>query len=94
MLEQIFGGSPLGVVLRLIVISIIVGVVLHALGLSPLDLFDSIRRLIDWLYTLGFDWVEWIFRYFLLGAVVVIPVWVLYRLLKFLADGGKSGSSR
>lgn len=93
-MEQIFGGSPLGVMLRLIVISIIVGVVLSALGLSPLDLFDSIRRLIDWLYTLGFESIEWIFRYFLLGAVVVIPVWIIYRLLKFLADGGKSGSSR
>jgi hypothetical protein len=26
--------------------------------------------------------VEWIFRYFLLGAVVVVPVWLIMRVLR------------
>jgi hypothetical protein len=31
---------------------------------------------------LGFDSIEWIFRYFLLGAVIVFPIWLVVRLLK------------
>ncbi len=91
-MEQIFGGSPLGVMIRLIVISIIVGVVMAALGLRPEDLFDVVRNFVHWLYDLGFDSIEKIFRYFLVGAVIVFPIWIIYRLLKLLSDSGKPGS--
>lgn len=90
-MEQIFGGSPLGVMLRLIIISIIVGVVMAALGLRPEDLFDVIRNFFRWLYELGFDSIEAIFRYFLVGAVIVFPIWAIYRLIKLLSSGGKPG---
>ena len=43
---KIFGGSPLGVLGRLILVSILVGVVLSALGLDPFDIFRSVERLI------------------------------------------------
>jgi hypothetical protein len=32
------------------------------------------------LWDLGFDTVNWLWRYFLLGAVIVIPIWLLSRL--------------
>ena len=32
---------------------------------------------------MGFAAVEKAFRYFLLGAVIVFPVWLVMRLLKF-----------
>ena len=32
------------------------------------------------LWDLGFDAVNWLWRYFLLGAVIVIPIWLLSRL--------------
>jgi hypothetical protein len=31
---------------------------------------------------MGFDAVAWLWRYFLLGAVIVIPVWFIMRLLR------------
>jgi hypothetical protein len=74
------GGSPLGVLVRLILVSILVGVILSALGLDPFDIVHSIRRLIRTLWDLGFDAFHWLWRYFLLGAVIVIPVWILMRL--------------
>jgi hypothetical protein len=74
------GGSPLGVLLRLILVSILVGVILSALGLDPFDIVHSIRRLIRTLWDLGFDAFRWLWRYFLLGAVIVIPIWILMRL--------------
>jgi hypothetical protein len=74
------GGSLLGVLLRLILVSILVGVILSAFGLDPFDIVRSIQRMIRTLWDLGFDAFRWLWRYFLLGAVIVIPVWILMRL--------------
>jgi hypothetical protein len=30
---------------------------------------------------MGFDAVRWLWRYFLLGAVIVLPVWFVMRLV-------------
>jgi hypothetical protein len=77
---KVFGGSPLAVLGRLILLSILIGVILSALGLDPFDIVHSIERLIRSLWNLGFDAFRWLWRYFLLGAVIVIPVWILMRL--------------
>ena len=58
-LNRFLGGTPLAVAFRLIMLSILVGVVLAAIG---------------------FDAVNWLWRYFLLGAVIVIPIWLLSRV--------------
>jgi len=74
------GGSPLGVLARLVLVSILVGVILSALGLDPFDIIQSIERLARTLWNMGFDAFRWLWRYFLLGAVIVIPIWFLMRL--------------
>lgn len=79
-LYRFLGGSPLSVVFRLVLLSILVGVVLSAIGFDPLNILNSIRLLVQRLYELGFDAVNWLWRYFLLGAVIVIPVWFLSRI--------------
>ena len=40
------------------------------------------RRLAERIYDMGFAAIEKAFRYFLLGAVIVFPVWLVMRLLK------------
>jgi len=79
-LNRFLGGSPLSVVFRLILLSILVGVVLSAIGFDPWNIVDSIRALIRFVWNMGFDAVEWVWRYFLLGAAVVVPIWLLVRL--------------
>jgi hypothetical protein len=74
------GGSPLTVAFRLVLLSILVGVVLAAIGFDPWNILESIRLLFQRLWNLGFDAVNWLWRYFLLGAVIVIPIWLLSRL--------------
>jgi len=83
-MDRFFGGNPALVLLRLAILSLIVGVVLAALGFSPFELIDSLRRLVERIYDMGFAAVEKAFRYFLLGAVIVFPVWFIARLLKML----------
>jgi hypothetical protein len=90
-MDKIFGGNPATVIVKLIVMSLVVGIVLAALGLDALSLIDSLQRLVLRLYDMGFGAIEWAFRYFLLGAAVVIPIWLVVRLLKL---GSRSKDSR
>jgi len=82
--DRIFGGSPLAVALRLVVVSIIVGIILSALDIHPTEIVRSLRLLIQRIYDLGFGALEGLFNYFLLGAVIVIPIWLLTRLVSTL----------
>lgn len=79
-LTRFAGGSPLAVLARLVLLSILVGVVLSVVGLDPWNILHSIRLLLRRIWELGFDAVDWLWRYFLLGAVIVIPIWLLMRL--------------
>ena len=79
-LYRFLGGSPLAVAFRLILLSILVGVVLAAIGFDPWNILRSIELLFQRIWNLGFDAVNWLWRYFLLGAVIVIPLWLLMRL--------------
>ncbi len=81
-MEHFFGGSPAMVILRLVIISLIVGIVMAALGVNAFDLVNSLRNLVLSIYNLGFDAIEWTFSYFLLGAVIVFPIWFVVRLIK------------
>ena len=79
-MHRFLGGSPIAVAFRLILLSILVGVVLAAIGFDPWNIVYSIRLLFQRIWDLGFDAVNGLWRYFLLGAVIVIPVWLLSRL--------------
>lgn len=80
--QRFFGGPPLAVIGRLVLLSILVGVILAAIGLDPWNIIESVRRLIEHLWHMGFDAVRWLWRYFLLGAVIVVPIWFLGRLAR------------
>ncbi|BCP51698.1 hypothetical protein K32_03150 [Kaistia sp. 32K] len=86
-LQRFMGGSPAQVLLRLIVISLVVGIVLSALGLSPYDIIQKAEQMVWRIWNMGFGAIEWIWKYFLLGAVIVVPVWIVIRLLN-LGKGG------
>ena len=81
-LSRFFGGPPLSVILRLILLSILVGVILAAIGLDPLNIVRSLERLLRSIWDMGWDAVAWVWRYFLLGAVIVVPIWFIVRLLR------------
>jgi hypothetical protein len=88
--ERVFGGNPLGVIVRLIIISIVVGVILQALNISPPDLLYRLEILVRNIYDMGFGAFRGLVNYFLIGAVVVLPIWFIARLLgAFRGGGGK-----
>ena len=81
-INRFLGGSPLAVLGKLVLLSVLIGVVLSALGLDPWNIVQSVERLIRHIWNMGFDAVRWLWRYFLLGAVLVIPIWLIMRLVR------------
>jgi hypothetical protein len=80
-ISRFLGGSPLGVAFRLVLLSILVGVVLAVIGLDPWNIVYSVRRLFWAIWDLGFGAIDSLWRYFLLGAVIVIPIWLISRMV-------------
>ncbi|MEM8665336.1 MAG: DUF6460 domain-containing protein, partial [Pseudomonadota bacterium] len=75
--ERVLGGSPLGVAIRLVIMSFIVGVILRALDLNPADIFVWAETQLRYLSSFGFDTFEQFGGIMLLGAVVVVPIWLV-----------------
>jgi hypothetical protein len=79
--RQFFGESVSGTIIRLVLLSIVVGVVFSALGINLFNIVERLQQLVRNIINLGVDTFYWAFQYFLLGVVVVVPIWFLMRLL-------------
>jgi hypothetical protein len=79
---RFFGGPPAMVLLRLVLLSVVIGVVFAALGLDPRNLVGAFRHLLENIVANSAQLIEQVIRYFLLGAVIVFPIWLVIRLLK------------
>jgi len=86
--NRFFGDSVSGTIIRLVLISIVVGIVFSALGITPFNLVERLEHIVRRITDLGFDAVRWGFNYFLLGAIIVFPVWFVVRLLKGRREPG------
>ena len=79
--ERFLGGSPFGVLVRLIFISLLVGAVMAFLGLSPRGLYEAIARFVSSLWYRGFAALGEVGGWIVAGALVVLPLWLISRLL-------------
>ena len=80
-LERFLGGSPISVVIRLIVVSFIVGLLLVMFGVEPFDIVESVERLFRRIVDDGLADFRQFGRTLLTGAIVVVPIWLILRLL-------------
>ena len=80
-MTRFLGGSPAMVVVRLIVVSFVVGIVLETFGFDPGTLFAEAIRSARQVVELGFSDIRQVGRILLTGAMVVVPVWLVMRLL-------------
>lgn len=90
-INRFFGGPPGWVLVRLILLSLVIGVIFSALGIHPFDLVDGIRRAIRRIWEMGFEAIEDVLSYFLLGAIVVFPIWIVVRLARLFGRQSSSG---
>jgi hypothetical protein len=79
-LSQVLGGPPGAVAIRLVLLSIVVGVLLAVLGLNAGGVIRMLQRYGAELLGNGVAVIDALVRYFLLGAVIVVPIWLIVRL--------------
>jgi uncharacterized oligopeptide transporter (OPT) family protein len=91
-MNRLLGDQPLSTIFRLIVLSVVVGIVLTWAGLSPFALLDNLRVTLLHIYHMGFSAFDWLIQYFLLGAVIVVPIWLISRLWRSV-NGRNSSKS-
>ncbi|MBI1621039.1 DUF6460 domain-containing protein [Aquamicrobium zhengzhouense] len=82
-LTRFLGDTPLRVALKLVVVSFLVGVVMVTFGWSPHDVLRGIADFFSGLWNMGFDAFYRFLSYFLIGAAVVVPVFLILRLLSW-----------
>ncbi|KAB2920536.1 MAG: integrase [Hyphomicrobiaceae bacterium] len=85
--RQFFGDSIVGTLVRLVLLSIAVGIVFSVLNITPYNLVDRLQQIIRNIMNLGFDAFGWAINYFLLGAIIVFPIWFVVRLFRRTPGG-------
>ncbi len=84
-LTRFLGGSPVAVFTRLAVMSLVTGALLIWLDIQPWQIFHALERFVQRIWLMGFDAIREIGSYVLAGAVIVVPVWLLLRLMNMRA---------
>jgi hypothetical protein len=82
-MDKIFGGPIVPTLFKLALLSFVVGIVLMFFGIEPMDLWREFGATIERAWTLVFDALLWGWRYAVVGAIVVLPLWIIYRLVMF-----------
>jgi hypothetical protein len=80
-LNRFLGGSPGSVLVKLLFLSLLVGAFMAYLDLTPFTLFEGLFRWLHSVLNISFESVRDVLRWILYGAIVVIPLWLLSRLL-------------
>ncbi|NDB66610.1 MAG: hypothetical protein EB015_01105 [Methylocystaceae bacterium] len=80
-LENFLGGAPMNVLARLFFISLVVGALMMWLELRPIDILNGVQAFFDRIAQLGFGAVRELGSYIMAGAIVVVPVWFVLRLI-------------
>jgi hypothetical protein len=81
--NRFLGDSPLRILFKLIVVSFIVGIVMSAFGWMPYDIYYAVRDFIWHLWNMGFLAIDRFVGYFLLGAAIVVPAFIILRVLSY-----------
>jgi len=81
--NRLLGDTPGRTILKLIVVSLVVGFVMALFNLDPWDIFYSIRRFVLDLWHSGFAALGSVGNYLVLGATIVIPVFIILRILSY-----------
>jgi hypothetical protein len=64
------------------VLSLVVGVILSLFEFRFDNILERIGELLEAVYNLGFDSIKSVLEYLALGAIVVVPIWLVARLIK------------
>lgn len=87
-MRRFLGGSPGHVFFKLVLLSFVVGLVFAAVGFTPADLVFYLTDWIHYLPMIGWDAVVRVGQYLLLGGMIVVPIWLVVRVLESMRSRG------
>ncbi|MEE8350674.1 MAG: DUF6460 domain-containing protein [Rhodospirillales bacterium] len=65
-------------VIKIAVASLLVGLFLGFFDIDPRDLLASFGETVQQIFSVVASIVEWMVKYLLLGAIVVVPIWLIF----------------
>ncbi|WP_099867929.1 DUF6460 domain-containing protein [Pararhizobium haloflavum] len=80
---RFLGDTPGRTVIKLLIVSFIVGVIMSAMNWYPMDVYYWLRNFVLYLWDLGFEAFGSVGRYLALGALVVIPIFLVLRVFSY-----------
>jgi hypothetical protein len=80
---RFLGDTPGRTLIKLIVVSFIVGVVMTAMDWHPMDVVYWIVDAAEYLWATGFSALGSFGTYLVVGAMIVVPAFLVLRLLNF-----------
>ncbi len=79
-MKHIWGFS----VARIALLCLVVGLVISALGLTPENMLGLLGNTVIRLFNVAVDLVQWAVPYLLVGAIVVIPIWLVLVVVRYV----------
>ena len=70
--------SAISTIVKLAIVSLLVGFALVFFGIEPTDLAKTLGSTVVKLYELVMSFMRASMKYVLIGAVVVVPIWLVF----------------
>ncbi|MBL4601220.1 MAG: hypothetical protein JKY84_00600 [Emcibacteraceae bacterium] len=65
---------------KLVIASLCVGLVLSFFNIDPVELINDVPETFGKILGVILDIVDWAGKYILLGAIIVIPIWLIFNI--------------
>lgn len=65
-------------IIKIVLFSFIVGLLLSFFDINPAQLLRNFGATVEKIFKIVADVIEWGVKYVLLGAVVVVPIWLIF----------------
>lgn len=73
--------SAVSTIVKIAIISLLVGLALAFFDISPRSLVENLGETVVDIYEVVLSFLKWSLKYVLLGAVVVVPIWLVFFLI-------------
>lgn len=82
-MENLLGDTVARTIIKLVVISVLVGMVMSVFGWTPVAIINGVAEFLTNIWQQGFAALGRFGDWLILGASVVIPVFIIMRLLNY-----------
>ncbi len=81
--NRFLGDTPLRILIKLLILSVAAGFLMSVFGLYPDDIIVMVRNFVLDIWHTGFAALGRVGDYLLLGAAIVVPIFLLIRVVSY-----------